>query len=389
MRGRLLGHALGLAAAILLAGCAGLPLSPQLPQTPAQLARGAFASWGKAAALRLTGNEQLPNEGMLRFTVTDSADGRQGQATGTLDGKPFSYLATSGKQYLRGQSFWQQYSHNGQQDQPDATLAKGFEDKYVRVGVADAPAGLDSGNEVTSSLTEAPRLLGAVTDLKVDAGALWKGNGTRIIGGRRAAPLMFGVNTPFDSFTETFWIAQGNPDQLVGYSGRTRDVYSEPFDVTIGPTRVPHHPRAPAPAERVNYPADPSTIPAFYAVEGDPASGSWLWGGGTSLGDCDQNSCQLQASIQNQGGAPQGMGKVAISVQPVQDGSTSSATCTADIPTIASNQNSTVSCKVSGAAWNSVVNEATNPPFLGPVPLNDNLALYAKITDNPPYVGSS
>lgn len=391
MMKKLLRPALGLTAAILLVGCAAVPFGPQPPQTPAQLAEGAFNSWGTAAAFRFKGSTQLPNEGTLRFALTESADGRRGQATGTLDGKPFMYLASSGKQYLQGQSFWQEYSRNGQQNEPDHTLAKGFEDRYVRVGgdvgSGNVVPGLDSHNGVIWSLWQASRLAGAVTDLKAHANALQKGNGSRTIDGRRATPLTFGVNTPAGSFTETFWVAQGNPDQLVGYSGRARDFSLQPFNMAIAVTEAPH-PRPPAARETVDYPSDPTTIPAFYAVEGYPTTGGWM-DVRPSFTACDPNSCRLEAGIQNQGGAPQGQSKAQISVQPANDGTTGSATCTADIPTMAPNQDATVSCTVSGAAWSSVVNAATSIPFIGPVRLTNNLEVYAKVADNPPYTGSS
>lgn len=232
----------GLAAALLLVGCAAISAAPRTPpQSVSRLARGAFQSWSNATAFRFVGTEMLPTAGTLRFTVTESSDGRQGEATGTLNGKPFRYLATSGKQYLQGQSFWREYAADYGAGIPgtavDTTLVKGFGDKYVQVDDGAAVNGVGY-NEVATALPELTRLAGSITDLNTDVNTLRRGNDSRTIDGRQATPLRRDVDN--GAFSETFWISQGKPDQLVGFNGVTRDVYSAPFNVTIVFTQVPH-----------------------------------------------------------------------------------------------------------------------------------------------------
>lgn len=342
----LLGPAIaGAVLTMLLAGCAGLPFGSQ---SASQLASGAAQSWVKASGFRFTGTESV-SEGTLHFTVTESTDGGQGKGTGTLAGKPFSYLAASSNQYLKGQSFWQEY-YTGQQDQQ--TTAKGFESKWAQA----------TGNDVALALQELPDLGGVVGNLESDANSFKKGAQTRTIDGHQATPLTFGG--------DTFWVAPGNPDQLVGFSAATAGELQN-VNVTIASAKAPDV-AAPSQAQTVN-PDDPSTLPAQYQVL-DATNNE---------NSCDENSCEVSADVMNQGGAPQGTSTLEIIAQDPNTNATI-ATCTATIPAIPAEQSGTASCTISGPAWHSWALAAGNADG-GFFFFNAT----AQITANPPYVGSA
>jgi hypothetical protein len=339
-----LGPALaGAAALLLLGGCSSLPF---VAQSAAQLATGASTSWYRDAAFQFKGTLSV-SEGTVDFTVTESANGSQGRGTGTLAGKPFFYLAASSNQYLKGQSFWEQY-YSGQSD--DQTQARGFETHYAVAG----------GNDVAGALDQLPDLGGDVSRLESDASAFRK-DGTRTIDGQQATALAFGG--------DTFWVAAADTDQLVGFrattAGRLQNV-----DVTIESTRLPNV--SPPPQDQTVDPLQPSTLPARYSVVDATNNES----------ACDQNTCQLQADIQNQAGAAQGISTVQLTAQdPNTNGNI--ASCTVSIPAIAPNQSETLSCTISGSAWNSWATNAENAG--GGVAFFD---VVAQITANPPYTGS-
>jgi hypothetical protein len=120
-------------------------------------------------------------------------------------------------------------------------------------------------------------------------------------------------------------------------------------------------------------PLQPSTLPAQYSVV-DASNNE---------NACDTNSCQLQTDIQNQAGAPQGTSTVQMTAQD-PDTNANIASCTVNIPAIAANQSQSVSCTISGAAWNSWATNAENA--------GGGFAFFnvvAQITANPPYTGSA
>ncbi len=342
-----LGWALGGAAAlVLLTGCSGLPFAPQ---SASQLADGASSSWYKDGAFQFKGRLSV-REGAVDFTVTESANGGQARGSGTLVRKPFTYLAASSNEYLKGQSFWQQY-YTGQND--NQTQARGFEQNYA----------VASGNDVAAALSQLPDLGGDLAQLQSDANSFKKG-ATRTIDGQQATQLSFGG--------DTFWVAAGNPDQLVGFKAATAGQLQN-VDITIAAAKVPNV-SAPPQAQTVN-PLQPSTLPAQYSVI-DASNNE---------NACDPNSCQLQADIENLTGAPQGTSTVQLTAQ---DPNTNASiiSCNVTIPAIASNQSQTVSCTVSGSVWNAWATNAENA--------GGGFAFFtvvAQITANPPYVegGSS
>lgn len=337
----------GVASLLLLASCSGLPF---VSQSASQLAAGASSSWYKDAAFKFKGSLST-SEGTVNFTVTETADGSQARGTGTLAGKPFTYLAASSNKYLKGQSFWQQYYSGANNQNNDETLARGFEDKYAK----------SEGNDVATALDELGYLGGDISQLSSDARSFKKG-GTRTINGEQATQLTFGG--------DTFWVAQGSPDQLVGFKAATAGQLQN-VDVTIAPTKVPNV-SAPAQSNTVD-PYQESTLPAYYQASAAT----------NNVDDCNQNTCVLQADIYNQGGSPEGTSTVQITAQ---DPNTNAniASCTATIPAIASGQEQTVSCTISGAAWTTWANNAASAA--------DGLFFFqstAQITANPPYVGGS
>jgi hypothetical protein len=339
-----LGPALAAAVALLLlGGCSSLPF---VPQSASQLADGAAGTWYRDAAFQFKGTLSV-SEGTVGFTVTESANGGQGRGSGTLAGKPFTYLAASSNQYLKGQAFWQQY-FTGQSD--EGTQARGFEENYAVAG----------GNDVAGALAQLTDLGGDVSQLQSEASAFTK-DGTRVIDGQQATALTFGG--------DTFWVVAGNADQLVAFkaatAGRLQNV-----DVTIASTKVPDV--SPPPQAETVDPLQPSTLPAQYSVVDASNNQS----------ACDQNTCQLQADIQNQAGAAQGTSTVQLTAQdPNTNGNI--ASCTVSIPAIAPNQSQSLSCTISGSAWNSWATNAENA--------GGGVAFFnvvAQITANPPYIGT-
>lgn len=340
----LLGSAL--AAAMGLSLFTGCSMFPFLSQSPSQLATGAANSWYKASALQFKGSMTVA-EGRLDFAVTESEQSQQGKGSGTLNGQAFTYLAASSNEYLKGQAFWQQYYTGHQSAQ---LKAKGIEDKYAQA----------QGNDVVEALQGLTQLGGDITQLQADAHSFKKGS-QRTIDGQQATALTFGG--------DTFWVAQGNPDQLVGFRAATAGSLHN-VNVTIAPTRVPN---VSAPGQSVN-PNDPSTLPAQYEVLDtiDP----------NGFDDCDQNTCVLHADVTNNGGSPQGPGTLQLTAQdPNTNGNV--ASCSATIPNIPSDQDADVTCTVSGGAWTAWGTNAAKA--------NDGYASFnikAQITANPPYVGS-
>lgn len=291
----------------------------------------------------------LVKEGTLDFTATESSDdGEQGTGSGTLAGKPFSYLAVSGEPYLKGQSFWQTY-YGGQPD--EQTKVKGFEDNY-----ADA-----LGNDVVDAL-RALTDLGGASECLDGAGSVKKG-AQRTINGRRATALT--------SCGDTYWVVPGRSDQLVGFKAARADAVTtddlQNVDVTIVSTKAPD---VSTPAGSVD-PSVPSTLPALYHVQ-DANDGRW------PSDDCAENACTLHAHIRNDGGRPQGTSTVQLTAL---DPNTlaSIASCSVSIPDIPNNLDQDVSCTVSGAAWNAwAATAGANDTFFH---------VDARITVNPPYVG--
>lgn len=337
----------GAASLLLLASCSGLPF---VSQSAKQMATGAATSWYKDAAFQFKGSLST-SEGTVDFNVTETADGSQAGGTGSLAGKPFTYVAASSNKYLKGQSFWQQY-YSGQNNQNDAqTKAKGYEQKYAKT----------EGNDVATALQELGYLGGDISQLSSDASSFKKG-GTRTINGQQATQLTFGG--------DTFWVTQGNPDQLVGFKAATAGQLQN-VNVTIKPTKVPNV-RAPQESNVVD-PYQESTLPAYYQASYAD----------NNVNDCNETTCVLDVDIQNQGGAPEGTSTVQITAQ---DPNTHAniASCTATIPAIPSGQDQTVSCTISGAAWTNFANAASAG--------GDGLFFFdavAQITANPPYVGGS
>lgn len=130
----LLGAAAGMLVALLFTGCT-VTVLPPTPQTAKQLARGALGSWSKAGGFRFQGDSTGGQAGApMHFTATESPDGGQATATGTLGGQPFKYLAVPGKDaapgthYLQGLSFWKEYY---KETDSDDGRASGFGDGYV------------------------------------------------------------------------------------------------------------------------------------------------------------------------------------------------------------------------------------------------------------------
>lgn len=332
---------------LFLASCAVFPF---LSQSPSELATGADTSWYKASAFHFKGSMAV-SEGTLQFNLTESADSGQGRGSGTLAGKPFSYLAASSNEYLKGQSFWQAY-YGAKNDHDSQTLARGFEEKYA----------VATGNDVSNAMRELVQLGGDISQLQTDAHSFKKG-GTRTIDGKQATRLAFAG--------DTFWVVEGSPDQLVGFKAATagdlRDV-----NVTIASTKVPGV-TAPAQGNSVD-PLQPQTLPAQYTAFA------------TSSGDassCTPNGCLVAADVTNNGGTPEGVSTVQITAQ---DPNTNAdiASCTANIPAIPTNQSQTVSCTISGAAWKAWATNAANAGggFFSAVEV-------AKVTANPPYTGAS
>ena len=342
-----LGSALaGVASLLLLAGCSGLPF---ISQSAAQLATGASNSWYRDGAFQFKGSLST-TEGTVDFTVTESSDGNQARGSGTLAGKPFSYVAASSNEYLQGQSFWQQYYSGANDQNDDRITARGFEQKYAKA----------TGNDVASALAQLGYLGGDITQLRSDASEFKKG-GTRTVDGQQATQLSFGG--------DTFWVAPGSPDQLVAFKAATAGQLHD-VDVTIASTKIPDV-SAPAQSDTVD-PSQPSTLPALYQASTSADN---------NVNDCTPNACLLEVDIYNQGGAPEGTSTVQITAQDL-DNHANIASCTATIPAIASGQDQTVSCTISGAAWSAWANNAANA--------GGGLFFFrgvAQITANPPYIG--
>lgn len=334
----------GVASLLLLASCSGLPF---VSQSASQLATGAANSWYKDPAFQFKGSLSI-SEGTVDFTVAETSDGSQARGTGSLAGKPFTYLAASSNKYLKGQSFWQQYYSGANNQNDNQTEARGFEEKYVKT----------EGNDVATALQELGYLGGDVSQLSSDASSFKKG-GTRTINGHQATQLTFGG--------DSFWVAQGNPDQLVGFKAATAGQLQN-VDVTISSTKVPNV-SAPAQSNSVD-PYQASTLPAYYQADAEP----------NNENDCNQNSCVLQASITNQGGAPEGTSTVQITAQDL-DTNANIASCTANIPAIASGQSQTVSCTISGSAWTNWANSQSGDLIF--------FQSTAQVIANPPYTGGS
>ncbi len=336
----------GAASLFLLASCSGLPF---VSQSASQLATGASNSWYKDAAFQFKGSLST-TEGTVDFNVTESSDGSQARGSGTLAGKPFTYLAASSNQYLKGQSFWQQYYSGANNQNDEQITARGFEEKYAKA----------TGNDVASALGQLSYLGGDVSQLRTDASQFKKGS-SRAVNGQQATQLSFGG--------DTFWVAQGNPDQLVAFKAATAGQLQN-VDVTIASTKVPNV-SAPSQSETVD-PLQPSTLPALYQADSVP----------NNENDCNPNTCVLQADVTNEGGAPEGTSTVQITAQDL-DTNANIASCTASIPAIPSGQSQTVSCTISGAAWSNWSNSKN---------AGDGLIFFqqvAQITANPPYLGGS
>lgn len=335
----LTGAALAAAIALLLSGCGLLPFGSQ---SASELAKNSLLAWEKGSAYQFKGSLSL-SEGPLHVNVTESQDGSQADGSGTLGGRPFSYRAANSNAYLKGQSFWQAY-YQGHSD--EQTEARGFEEKWVN----------DPGTDVTSALHELIDLGGDLDHLSTDADSFKKG-ATRTIDGQQATALRYGG--------DTFWVTQGNPDQLVGFRAATAGSLSQ-VDVTMAQVKVPNV-SAPSGSETVD-PSDSSTLPALYnVVDADGDNGT-----------CDPTTCPVEADIENEGGAPQGTSTVQITAQDLNTNA-NIASCTATIPSIAPGADAEVPCTITGAAWSAWANAQPD----GDTFFN----IVAQVTANPPYVG--
>ena len=340
------------AAVLLLAGCGVIPFATQSPR---DLASGALQSWSKSPAIRFEGRLSA-REGTVRFTVTETRDSRKGEGSGTLDGKPFTYLDASGNQYLKGQSFWQKYCVAGCAGFASAEqAAKGIGERWGRATVPQNPNDLPA-NDVASALHSLASLGGAVSDLHRDSFQLKK-VGTRTIGGHHATQLQACRGC------ERFWVVQGNPDRLVGFDAEIAGRYLSNVHVTITSVKVPDA-TAPTPVQTVD-PQDPSTLPALYRIAHNEAGR-----------DCNVNSCVLPVGIQNEAGAPQGTSTVQITAAV---GATEVGSCSATIPAIPSGGDQDVSCTITGAAWTAWASKAANTLLY--------VNTTGQITANPPYFG--
>lgn len=341
-----------IAALGLLTGCALSPFHSQSrsAQSPSQLAKGAFKSFENAPGYRFKGSMSV-QEGRLDFTVAEAFSqgdpSSPGTGSGTLAGKPFTYQATTSDSYLKGQSFWQAY-YNGRPD--EQTRARGFEDRYASA----------LGNDVAIGLQKL-MILGGSNE-RLAEGSVKEGP-QRTIDGRRATALRSGG--------DTFWVAPGNPDRLVGFQGATGDSGElHDIDVTIASTKAPD---VGPPGDSVD-PTDPSTLPAQYVVVGGAAP--------PKPGQCSQNSCAVDTTIRNDGGSPLRTSTVQLTaVDPNTNAAI--ASCAATIPDIPGNLTQDVGCTISGSAWNAW---ATNARGAGSGDIFCRVD--AQITANPPYIGS-
>lgn len=353
------GLAVAAAASLLLPGCARLPFAAQ---SPGQLASGGFGSWSTSPGFLFSGRLSA-DEGTLRFTVLESRHGARGKGTGTLDGKPFTYLATPGNQYLKGQPFWEEYCRTAilgcgrpvtgadttQGVAPEGKpVAEGIEDRWAQATITD----------VASSLKKLTSLGGDITDLR--SASRFRKAGTRTIDGREATELT-------DHSGDSFWVAQGSPDQVVGFRGDLTDDGMHKVDVTIAFTTAPRV-TEPTPGQTVD-PDAPSTLPALYQV---------IFAGASVT--CAARSCPVSALVQNQAGAPQGTNTVQISTRDMTR-KTAIASCTANIPATPAGEEQSVSCTITGPAWTAWARENTDA--YGVVL---NLTTTAQITADPPYV---
>ncbi|MFZ0217903.1 MAG: hypothetical protein WAM30_18380 [Candidatus Dormiibacterota bacterium] len=321
-------------AGILLAGCSGIPI-PFLTKSASQLAIDASQQWTKAGAHEFQGS-LTANQSPITVDVTvASRSGGAGTGSGEFEGNPFRFLAAGGKTYLKGQSFWQAYYNS---DQSQQTAAKGFEQKWA----------VASSNDVGLALGDLGNLGTLAAQLGVAAHTVKKGSDTTI-GGQQVAPLSQG--------STTWWVTESDPVSIVKVKAAQAAGMTN-LSVTAS-ARSSVDAAAPASGQFVD-PSDPSTLPAYYAVIDFTLSPS-----------CAPSGCAVTATIQNNGGQPEGVSVVEMNLESATDSSVL-GTCDAPIPAIATSQTGPASCTVTSAALAAYSNPVikygasikTNPPYI-------------------------
>ena len=320
---------------LLLPGCAAIPF---LGKSASQLAANASQEWTKAPAHEIAGT-LVANGSPISVDVTVSTKSNgDGTGSGRFAGNPFQFLDAGGKAYLRGQSFWQAYYGN---DQDQQTPAKGFEDRWT----------LASDNDVAGAIQHLGNLGALAAELGGNAHEVKKGSDTTI-GGQRAAPLT--------AAGTTWWVTESDPPSIVKVEATQALGMS---DVTLfAAARSTVHAAVPGSGAYAD-PNDPTTLPAYYEVDGDSNDPS----------ACDQNGCPLTITISNHGGQPEGQSVVEDDAYSDSDAPITS--CDAPIPAIPSGQQGTVTCTLNGGAWSAFVTAGNTHFYTRPA-----------IKSNPPYV---
>jgi hypothetical protein len=325
----------GVTAGVLLAGCA-TPDLPFVTKSADQLAAGAVNALGRTPVLHVSGT--LQGDKPYRVDVTGRSGGTA-QGSGTYDGHAFSYRDVGGRQYLKGEAFWQGLYT----DQAMRRQARGYQDNWVVA--AESPVTTLLGLLV-SPITLAPTL-GA------HAHQLSKAQEVVTPAGRAVALKDRGI---------TYYVTTSDPVRLVRV--RTDPGYKEPSglsDVRLDIAYPGGMPPVPAPTHAVD-PADPATLPALYEAQSVK-----------DVQPCDATSCTFQITLLDKGGAPVGTTTVTFHMLSTDAGRKEIGSCSAQVPVAAHGQQVTAACAITGPGWSDYIR-------------GDHDSYYAEYTyQNPPY----
>ncbi|MBO0701596.1 MAG: hypothetical protein J2P38_01590 [Candidatus Dormibacteraeota bacterium] len=306
--------------ALLLSACsrpdpfAGAVQGPPLPV----IAHDAVTAFRAARTVQIRGSYR---RGSVPVTVRLSLRPSTGAVSGraTYNGSPLQVVGRGGKTYTKGLRYWQSEGAQGLHIWP----------RYG-AGWVLAPSGDPGGQAVA----DAGDLGGLLDQLDQDAPALVS-EGTSEFQGQAIASLRDG-HTIYD-------VTSSAPYRLValhrtGSSASAGGVRDLNLQIHYGGRLKV---KLPGSGQYVD-PRDASTFPALYEVQSTSA-----------LQSCDSSSCGYTATLVNTTGREQGQVTATLALfadaahtQPV-------GSCTVPVPQVATGQTTTVSCRISGAGYQS------------------------------------
>lgn len=333
----------GVAVLLLISACSAqnpLASGPSGPTLPV-IAHDAVAAYQAAASVQIRGSYlsgAVPVT--VRVSLQPAAGGSiAGQAT--YDHHSLAVVGKGGRMFTKGLQYWQAQGAQGRRIWPQYGAG------WVLAGGHDPGA---------TSIGAAGDLGGLLQQFDRQSGAL-RSQGTREQGGREIASLRDGSTTydvtasaPYRLLAVRRTAATPSPQGLrrialkISYGGRLR--------VAL-----------PASGKYVD-PGDASTFPALFQVQ---STGS--------LQSCGSVSCGFSATLMNTAGAEQG--RVTATLGLFQDAklTQSLGSCTAVVPPVATGQTTTVSCRITAAAYESFY-----------ASLFGDVTVYRHVTlQNPPY----